>query len=74
MIRRMEPNLLLILTHFGLGGRVIRNFASNQVKYNELAGLGNADLQMLGIESEAMQNTLIAEFRNLQGQDADWAA
>lgn len=69
----MEPNLLLMLTHFRLGNEVIRNAASCGLKYCQLAGLVREDLERLGIEDKTIQDDLLSEFATLEGQDPNFA-
>lgn len=70
----MEPNLLLMLTHFRLSNKIIRKVAASGLKYSQLSGLVKLDLTRFGIYNDELQEEMLNEFRNIQGQDQSFAA
>lgn len=64
----MDPNLMMILKTFQLEKEVIERFAASGLKFTQLAGLSNEDLAMLGVVDRGMQEDMLMEFANLEGQ------
>lgn len=65
----MDPNILMVLSSFPLENEVLERFAASGIKFSQLAGLINEDLAMLGVHDEKLQDEMLRDFRNLEGQD-----
>lgn len=68
-IQKMDPNLLMVLNSFQLEDEILERFAGSGIKFSQLAGLINEDLAMLGINDEKLQEEMLRDFRNLEGQE-----
>lgn len=65
----MDQNLLMVLNSFQLGAEVLERFAESGIRYHHLSALYSMDLEMLGVNSPALQLEMLTEFQNLEGQD-----
>jgi hypothetical protein len=65
----MDPNLLMVLNSFQLENEILERFAASGIKFSQLAGLINEDLAMLGVHDEKLQDEMLRDFRNLEGQE-----
>lgn len=70
VIQRMEPNLLMVLNGFQLDREVFERFADSGIKYSQLAGLSNEDLEMFGVPDKNLQDEMLSDFKNLEGQES----
>lgn len=68
-IQKMDQNLLMVLNSFQLGAGVLERFAESGIRYHHLSALYSMDLEMLGVNSPALQLEMLTEFQNLEGQD-----
>ncbi|KAG5672450.1 hypothetical protein PVAND_002577 [Polypedilum vanderplanki] len=64
----IDMSLMLVLNRFPLSDEVIANFSLFQIKYNQLSSLQREDLIKLGISDNKLQDEMIEEFKNLEGQ------
>lgn len=69
-IQRLDMNLMLILNRFPLSDQMIGNFGKYNITYNQLKSLSRTDLVKLGIEDNKLQDEMLEEFANLEGQES----
>lgn len=68
-LQKIDMNLMLVLNRFPLSDAIIGNFGLYQIKYSQLSSLAREDLLKLGIEDNKLQDEMLEEFQQLEGQE-----
>jgi hypothetical protein len=65
----MEQNLSMVLASYDLSSEVLSKIIQSGLKYSQLSSLTVEDLELFGIEDRQVQDNMLSEFNQLDGQD-----